>query len=229
MDRLQAPPPSKRHGLTASQWLYREYLVAKRNHSSTQVKAAKRAIVLICKLACGRLRPQWHPPSTREGYALIHPYATFWTNAWRNRIDFAEKFVNGEVKRGMTSEEARYIGRRCKLRLIDEVRRDTGFDKVRQQRLRQRLRQHGDDEFLQALNEVRHLAPAPQDDLWLRIKECKTRREASNTTIAREWNRSEGWVRKLRKRLATRLWSIADSEQRKALGVLKLKPICDGV
>lgn len=213
---LQAPPPSQRPGLTASQWLYREYLAAKENRSREKMQAAKHSLVSISKVACGRMRPHWSTP-VRTGSGELSPaskYALFYVDAWRDRVAFAKEFVNGEIKRGMTMEEARYIGRRCRLRLIDQVRLDTGFYKARRVQT-----------WLKVLDTVRHLPGHDKDHLWKRIRSCKTRKEASNTAIAHDWYRSEGWVRKLRKRLASHLWSIAENdEQRQALKVLRLKP-----
>lgn len=131
-------------------------------------------------------------------------------------MNFAERFVRMELKRGMTPTEARYIGRRCKLRLIDEIRldtrRETGFGRK------------SSDEYRAALEKVKHLHGG--GDLWRHIRRsCPEWRDATNAAIARDWYRSEGWIRKLRKRLAVWLWSIAESdEQRKALEVLRLKP-----
>jgi hypothetical protein len=212
---LEAPTADKRRGVTVSQWLYREYLSAKGNRSRVQMQAARRGLVSICKQACGTLRPHWvlpEPDGRPHWKAYVH--ARFVNDAWHDRRDFAESFVNGELKRGMTEVEARHIGRRCKLRLIDEIRRQTGFNKVREQR---------DQAFLKALDTVRHL---PGDKLWTHLKNnCKTRRDAANTTIAKDWYRSEGWIRKMRKRLAIRLWALAENdEQRQALQVLRLKP-----
>jgi hypothetical protein len=219
---LQAPPPSKRRGLTASQWLYTEYLAAQKGHHDERMEAARGGIVSICKVACGLLRPHWFPP---EPDGVHHPLSTFLADAWRDRRDFAEEFVDGELERGMNTKEARYIGRRCKLRLIDKIRSVTGFNKARDQR---------DQRFRDALKTLQPLSlqgvgwetvtEREMLRLWLVIRYSKTRHDASNTTIAGDWYRSEGWVRKLRKRLATRLWSIADGEQRKALTVLRLKP-----
>lgn len=119
----------------------------------------------------------------------------------------------------MTLVEAQHIGRRCKLRLIDEVRRQTGFNKKREQR---------NHAFLTALETLKHLHWIPDvqaHTLWLHIKECETPNDASNTTIARDWYRSEGWIRKLRKRLAAQIWSMVKNDaQRQALEVLRLKP-----
>jgi hypothetical protein len=115
----------------------------------------------------------------------------------------------------MTATEARYIGRRCRLRLIDEIRLDT-----------RRERGYGrksNDEYEAALQKVKHL---PGDKLWRHIRmHCPTWRDATNAAIARDWYCSEGWIRKVRIKSAASLWSVAkNDEQRKALEVLRLKP-----
>ena len=120
----------------------------------------------------------------------------------------------------MTLVEAQHIGRRCKLRLIDEVRRQTGFNKKREQR---------NHAFLTALETLKHLhwipdRAGPYTLAKLHIRNA-TRNDASNTTIARDWYRSEGWIRKRRKRLAAQIWSMVKNDaQRQALEVLRLKP-----
>jgi hypothetical protein len=179
------------------------------------MKSALWAIICICKQACGNLRPLWSPPPQPEGVIVKHPYATFFLDARRHRREFAERFVRAELKRGMTPAEARYIGRRCKLRLIDEIRLDT--------RREMGFGRKSNDEYAAALQKVKHL---PGDELWEHIKFfCPTWRDATNAAIARDWYRSEGWIRKLRRKSAERLWSIAENnEQRKALEVLRLKP-----
>jgi hypothetical protein len=179
------------------------------------MKSAQLAIIYICRHACGQLRPYWSRPTPPEGVELNHPYATFFVDAKGERWDFAERFVRKELKRGMTPVEARYIGRRCRLRLIDEIRletrRETGFGRK------------SNDEYAAALEKVKHL---PGNKLWAHIRSCcPTWRDATNAAIARDWYCSEGWIRKLRKKTALGLWSIAENdEQRKALEVLRLKP-----
>jgi len=216
MSVLQAPKASKRKGVTASQWLYEEYVAAKAKRNSRRMKSAQWGIICICRLACGNLRPLWSPPTPPEGTILKRPYATFFFDARRDRLKFAEEFVWLELKRGMTPTEARYIGRRCKLRLIDEIRLDT--------RRERGFGRKSSDEHRAALEKVKHLPGGGQ--LWRHIRQsCPEWRDATNTAIARDWYCSEGWIRKLRKQLAAWLWSIAESdEQRKALEVLRLKP-----
>lgn len=207
-------PPSKRSGLTATQWLYREYQTAKRGHDTKRMGAAKRALVRICLRACGKLRPYWYDPVRAESDNV--PYnPRFWYDAQHDRGRFAESFVAGEIERGMTLEEARHIGRRCKLRLIDDIRCVTGF------RTQQR-----DEAFREALSTVTNLkANLANHKLWIQIKSCSTRREMSNVMIASKWRVSEGWVRKLRKRLAAHLWTQATNDgERQALAVLRLRP-----
>jgi len=201
--------------MTASQWLYEEYLAAKAKRNSRRMKSALWGLICICRHACGNLRPLWSPPTPPEGVILKHPYATFFFDARKDRLTFAERFVAEELKRGMASNEARYIGRRCRFRLIDEIRLDT-------------RREHGfgrksSDEYKAALQKLKHLRG---DKLWRHILMCcPTWRDATNAAIARDWYRSEGWIRKLRKKSSAQLWAIAENaEQRKALEVLRLKP-----
>jgi hypothetical protein len=179
------------------------------------MKSARWGIICICRLACGNLRPLWSPPTPPEGTILKRPYATFFFDARRDRLKFAEEFVRLELKRGMTPTEARYIARRCKLRLIDKIRQDT--------RRERGFGRKSSDEHKAALGKVKHL---PGGKLWRHMRQsCPEWRDATNTAIARDWYCSEGWIRKLRKQLAARLWSIAENdEQRKALEVLRLKP-----
>jgi hypothetical protein len=220
---LHAPNPNNRKGLTASQWLYREYVSAKRKHDWQRMKAAGEALVRICIQACGKIRPFWSP-KVPEGVELLRPYATFRVDGVRDRRDFAETFLEGELKRRMTATEARHVARRCKLRLIDEIRSDT-------------RRAHGfgrksNEQYRAALKKVKHLQPSWKwnDDsprrLWQHIKgSCAEWRDATNVSIASDWYRSEGWIRKVRKRLAVRLWSVAENdEQREALRILRLMP-----
>jgi hypothetical protein len=212
---LQAPKPSKRKGVTASQWLYGAYVLAKAKRNWRRMKSAQWGIICICKHACGSLRPLWSPPPQPEGFIVKHRYATFFFDARRDRLEFAERFVRGELKRGMTETEARYIGRRCRLRLIDEIRldtrRETGFGRK------------SNHEYEAALQKVKHL---PGDELWRHIRMyCPTWRDATNAAIARDWYCSEGWIRKLRIKSAASLWSLAENDaQRKAFEVLRLKP-----
>lgn len=212
---LQAPKPSKRQGLTASQWLYGEYVSAKAKRNWRRMKSAEWGIICICRQACGRLRPLWSPPPQPEGILVKHRYATFFFDARRDRLKFAEQFVRAELRRRMTPTEARYIGRRCKLRLIDEIRLDT--------RREMGFGRKSNDEYATALQRVKHL---PGDKLWKHIKFfCPTWRDATNAAIARDWYRSEAWIRKLRQKSAALLWPLAETdEQRRALEVLRLKP-----
>jgi hypothetical protein len=223
---LHAPKASERKGITASQWLYREYVAAKRKRNRKQMEAAREALVRLCISACGKLRPHWSPPSPPEGFASLHPFATFHFDGIRDRRRFVEEFLQNELIGGMTATGARYIPRRCRLRLIDEIRSDTrrewGFGRK------------SNDQYRAALEKVKRLHPPWKwtDDqvrlLWQHIKEsCPEWRDASNVSIAEDLFCSEGWIRKLRKKLAERLWAIAENdEQRKALEVLKLKPRC---
>jgi hypothetical protein len=221
MTALQAPKAKQRKGLTASQWLYREYVVAKRGRNWRRMKSAEEGLVSICIHACGSLRPFWSPPTPPEGVELSRRYANFHFHfdGIGDRRQFAETFVRWELRRGMSDTEGRHIGRRCRLRLIDEIRsesrREWGFGRK------------SSDEYQAALQRVRHLHCV--DDLWRHIKHCCPEwRDATNVSIARDWYRSEAWIRKLRKRLATQLWPLAENdEQRKALALLRLKP--DGV
>jgi hypothetical protein len=156
------------------------------------------------------MRPYWQPPTPAAGVIRKHRYATFYSDAQKDRLTFAGNFVQKELRRGMTMRDARFIGRRCKLRLIDEIRSETGH------------RRKPSDDFLQALDKVRHL---PGDKLWYAIRQAETWRDATNASIARDWHRSEAMVRKQRKRLAASLWSIAENDdQRRALESLRLKP-----
>jgi hypothetical protein len=212
---LQARKPSKRKGLTASQWLYSEYVSAKAKRNWRHMKSAKWGIICVCRKACGNLRPLWSPPPQPEGVIVKHRYATFFFDARRDRLEFAERFVEGELKRGMTATEARFIGRRCRLRLIDEIRLDT--------RRERDFGRKSNEEYEAALEKVKHL---PGDKLWRHIRmHCPTWRDATNAAIARDWYCSEGWIRKLRIKSAASLWALAqNNEQRKALEVLRLKP-----
>jgi hypothetical protein len=222
---LQAPKPSERKGITASQWLFREYVTAKRKRNWQRMKAAHEGLVCICIRACGNLRPFWSPPTPPEGVESLHPYATFFFDGVRDRRYFAENFVQRELERRMTETESRHIARRCKLRLIDEIRSDT--------RRERGIGRKSNEEYRAALDKVKHLQPSWKwkgDDfprlLWQHIKaRCPEWRDATNVSIATDWYRSEGWIRKLRKRLAVRLWSVAENdEQRKALRILRLIP-----
>lgn len=210
MKILEAPKPSQRPGVTASEWLYEQYLSAKRKRNSQRMTAARHSLVLICRRACGHIRPFWTPPTPTAGAAQGYEYTRFYRDARKDRLQFADIFVRKELRRGMTMKDARFIGRRCKLRLIDEVRSITGH------------RRKSSDEFRQALDKVRHF---PGDKLWYAIRQAESWREATNASIARDWHRSEGLIRKQRKRLAAWLWSIAESEgQRNALVTLRLAP-----
>ncbi len=215
MSVLQAPKPSQRRGLTASQWLYGEYVSAKAKRNSRRMKSAEWGIICICRQACGNLRPLWSPPPQPEGVIVKHRYATFFFDARRERLEFAQRFVRAELRRGMTTTEAQYIGRRCKLRLIDAIRRET--------RRERGFGHKSNDEYDAALQKVKHL---PGDKLWQHIRMCcPTWRDATNAAIARDWYCSEGWIRKLRTKSAASLWSLAENdEQREALRVLRLKP-----
>lgn len=222
---LQAPKPSNRKGFTASQWLYREYVTAQRKLNRRRKQAAKEGLVRICIHACGNLRPFWSVPVSPEGFESLRPYATFHLDGVRDRRHFAENFVQGELKRRMTTTEARYVARRCKLRLIDEIRSDT--------RREMGIGRKSNEEYKAALEKVKHLQPVWKysgDDLprslWQHIKgHCPGWRDATNVSIARDWYRSEGWIRRVRKRVAVRLWAVAENdEQRKALRILRLMP-----
>jgi len=224
MVELQAPKAKDRKGLTASQWLYREYVTSKRKHNWQQMKAASEGLVRICIHACGNMRPFWSPPTPPAGVELLHPFATFHSDGVRDRRRFAEQFVQAELKRCMTLTEARHIARRCRLKLIDEIRRET--------RREMGIGRKSNDEYQAALDKVKHLQPSWRwtDDLprllWQHIKEsCPEWRDATNVSIARDWYRSEAWIRKVRKRLAVRLWSSTENDdQRKALRILRLMP-----
>lgn len=222
---LEAPKRGKRQGLTASQWLYQEYVAAKRKHNWKRMYAAREGLVRICIHACMKIRPFWYAPTPPEGVELRHPYATFHFDAITERRHFVERFLRGELKRRMSASEARHVARRCKLRLIDEIRMDT--------RREWGIGRKSSEEYWSALEKVKHLRPLWKlngDDLprrlWQHIKvSCPEWRNATNASIARDWYRSEGWIRKLRKRLAMRLWSVAvNDEQRHALRVLRLMP-----
>jgi hypothetical protein len=222
---LQAPKCSNRKGLTAAQWLYREYVAAKRKRNQQRMEGASEGLVRICIHACENIRPFWSTPTPPEGVELSRPYATFHLDGARDRREFAENFVQRELTRRLTATEARHIARRCKLRLIDEIRRDT--------RREWGIGRKSNDQYRAALAEVKHLQPSwnwKGDDLprllWQHIKaHCPEWRDATNVSIARDWYRSEGWIRKLRKRVAVRLWSIAENdEQRTALRTLRLMP-----
>jgi hypothetical protein len=221
---LQAPNPKDRKGLTASQWLYREYVTAKGDRNWQRMNAAKEGLVRICIHACGSIRPFWSSPTPPEGVELLHPYITFRLDGVRDRRRFAERFLHVELKRCMTPTEAQHVARRCKLRLIDEIRRDTRRDMG--------IGRKSNEQYQSALKKVKHLQPLWKwnDDLlrllWGHIKEsCPEWRDATNVSIARDWYRSEAWIRKLRKRLAARLWSSAENDdQRNALRILRLMP-----
>ena len=222
---LQAPTPSNRNGLTASQWLYREYIAAKRKRDEPRIAAAREGLVRICIHACAKIRPFWSPPTPAEGVRLVHRYANFHLDGAKDRRRFAKNFVEQELSSRMTSTEARHIARRCKLRLIDEIRSDS--------RRKRGFGRKSNEEYQAALEKVKHLQPSWKwkgDErllsLWQHMKHyCPEWRDATNVSIAKDWYRSEGWIRKLRGRLAVRLWSIAENdEQRKALEVLRLKP-----
>lgn len=218
MAALQAPKAKQRKGLTASQWLYREYVVAKRGRNWRRMKSAEEGLVRICIHACGSLRPFWSPPTPPEGVELSRRYANFHFHfdGIGDRRQFAEEFVRREMRRGMSDTEGRHIARRCRLRLIDEIRSDT--------RRERGFGRKSSDEYTAALRKVKHLQCA--ENLWQHIKHsCPEWRDATNVSIARDWYRSEAWIRKLRKRLATQLWPLAENnEQRKALALLRLKP-----
>jgi hypothetical protein len=91
------------------------------------MKAAEEGMVRICIRACGSLRPFWSPPTPPAGVELSRKYANFRFrfDGMGDRRRFAEQFVRWELKRGMSDTEARHVARRCKLRLIDEIRSDT--------------------------------------------------------------------------------------------------------
>src|ERR1700722_8609556 len=98
---LHAPKAKQRAGLTASQWLYREYIAAKRGRNKQRMEAVTEGLVRICIHACGNLRPFWSPPTPPEGIELRHPYATFHFDGRGDRRRFAENFVRWELKQGM--------------------------------------------------------------------------------------------------------------------------------
>jgi hypothetical protein len=102
------------------------------------------------------------------------------------------------------------------LRLIDEIRSES--------RLEKGFGRKSSDEYQAALRKVKHLQCV--GTLWQHIKyRCPEWRDATNVSIARDWYCSEAWIRKLRKRLATQLWPLAENdEQRKALALLRLMP-----
>jgi hypothetical protein len=215
---LQAPKAKQRKGLTASQWLYREYVVAKRGRNWRRLKSAEEGLVRICIHACGSLRPFWSPPTPPEGVELSRRYKNFRFRFDRigDRRQFAEEFVRWELRRVMSDAEGQHIARRCKLRLIDQIRSDT--------RRERGFGRKSSDEYKAALQKVKHLQCG--EKLWQYIKHsCPEWRDSTNASIARDWYRSEAWIRKLRKRLATHLWPLAENdEQRKALALLRLKP-----
>ncbi|HEX8817170.1 MAG TPA: hypothetical protein VF753_16855 [Terriglobales bacterium] len=175
--------------------------------------AAKVALINICRKAVGELRPRWEPKTQSKAIIDFHPYRTFYTDARRDRWFFVTLFIEKELKQGMTSKQARHIGRRCRLRLIDEIRRAT----------RHNPRRKSNKPFLAALSKVKHLRGGGK--LWDHIRGCESWRHATNSAIATEWCRSESWIRKLRDRLAIHLWSVAENEeQREALKFLRLLP-----
>ncbi len=218
MTVLQAPKAKQRKGLTASQWLFREYLAAKRGRNWRRMNSAEEGLVCICIHGCGSLRPFWSPPTPPAGVELSRRYVNFrfHFDGIGDRRHFAEEFVRRELRRGMSDTEGRHIARRCRLRLIDEIRSES--------RLAWGFGRKSSDEYRVALRKVKHLQC--EEKLWQHIKHnCPEWRDAANVTIAQDWYRSEAWIRKLRKRLATQLWPLAENnEQRKALAFLRLRP-----
>lgn len=209
---LHAPKPSQRNGLTATQWLYRDYTTAKRKRDRSRMKSSCSGIICICQVACRGLRPHWEPPVSPEGTISTHPYATFWLDARRDRLKFAERFVREELQRGMTMTEAQHIGRRCRLRLIDAIRSETRAAR-------------SSDEYHAAGRRSAQPSCRRQQIVAAHDAGLHGPEDATNVAIAKAWGCSEGWIRKLRKRLAASLWSVAENdEQRTALEVLRLIP-----
>ena len=165
---LHAPKASSRKGLTASQWLYREYVTAKRQRNRQRMEAAREGLVRICIHACGNIRPFWSPtPPT--GVELLHPFATFRLDGIKDRRHFAAEFLKDELERRMTATEAQHVARRCKLRLIDKIRSDT--------RRERGIGRKSNEQYRAALEKVKHLQPSWKwkgDDpirlLWQHIK-----------------------------------------------------------
>jgi len=155
-------------------------------------------------------------------FLLLRPWAEQWV---REELTHEERLRDG----------ARYIGRRCVLALIDEIRSDQRLrrgagtrrrkqddDPEEQERLRSGMRSVLLDAGLPEMLTIR------KDQKLLRRLMADYPAKITNVSIAREWGVSEGAVRKRRKRIAQVCSQLAESNYQlrtvlNALGVGRVR------
>jgi hypothetical protein len=150
------------------------------------------SLVLICAKALGHLTPVWQGKWNPDFDSLRHKSRVPWTRFW-----LTEQLKTPQM------DLCRYIGRRCRLALIDEIRghyRKPHPPKPEPVPAEQILEQK--QEMMAAFGKwLRHYGPKTElnADEKLLVFDCiTTGKPVPNTVFAKQIGRSEGYVRKMR-------------------------------
>jgi len=133
----------------------------------------------------------------------------FWLGRFLLLPPWVKDWVKRELFREKTLEDGgRYIGRRCVLALIDEIRSYERRRRGAKTRVRKQIVDSEEVEWLRSgmrnvvadAGLLEKLSTRKDKDLLLRLMAAYPAR-LSNVSIAREWGVSEGAIRKRRKRI----------------------------
>jgi hypothetical protein len=196
--------------MTQTEQLYQRYISAA---TATEKEDCRRRLACICLKAIGHLTPpwrgKWHPDFLSLRFKARAPWVFRWLD---------------EQLRIPQKDGCRYIGRRCRFALIKDIRRYQS--QSREERAAWRRGQKvgaGNSDC-----PVHIFTPLEQRQelmstfgLYLRYSTKGTQLTADekvltldsilhgsplrNTTVAKEWGKSEGYVRKVKKRLLAKM------------------------
>jgi hypothetical protein len=195
--------------MTATERLYRQWLQASDEHKP----ALEKELAAICIAACRKsgLAPPFEYREDSNG--------EFWVGGYRSLASWVYRWVADELVRKVPLKDgARFIARRCKNALIDEIRwrerRRRGAsiryrepnDPAERQRLRCAMLETLAGAGLPAkirIAEDRKLLQRLMDSLPEKV---------TNVTVARERGVSEGAIRKRRKRIGIFCFRLAKGD-----------------
>jgi hypothetical protein len=207
---------------TQTEELYFLYKVSK---DPAVKKDCRGRLAAICIKAVGNLTPPWRGKWNPEFDSLRYKSRAPWVYRW----------VDDQLKLPQ-SDLCRYIGRRCKNALADEIRAATRKHRVRPEPAAppdpsKILEQQ--QELMATLGLHLRYSDLTRDERLLAFDSVMALKPRRNVDVAKEWGCSEGQVRKVRASLLTKLkqgkarrkrhFEENESRQRRAAHQAKLK------